>query len=118
MRYTNEVAWEIARELELPLPGPDVRDGLKPLIDAIRAERPPSEIEKVSRRVVPRIWNDQLEADALFELMISRYQVVEYLTQIDAALADLASRGARSMTARAIADQLALALAEDGVELD
>jgi hypothetical protein len=67
---------------------------------------------------VPQIWNHELEADALRELAVSHYHATEYLAHIEAAIADLSSRGARSMTARAVVDQLAMALAADAVEFE
>jgi hypothetical protein len=77
-----------------------VRDSLKPLIDAITEERPTEEIDRLSGRLVPKIWNEALQEAAPAELRVSLLGAVEYYLQIEAAIADLEERRGRSMTAR------------------
>jgi hypothetical protein len=116
MRYTNDAAWELVEDLDLPWPDAETADRLAPLVDAIRAGRPTAEVEKLSRKLAPGAWSDSLADAVRLELQITRVELRRDLESLDHALDDLANRGARGMTARAVLDHFALVLADAGLE--
>jgi len=116
MRYTNDVAWDLIDTIDLPWPDSDGARILAPLVEAIRQERPHEEIDRLSRTLAPAVWDEAVQRAVRFELLLTRAGVSSYLRTIDKALADLEARGARSMTARAVVDHVASALASDDEE--
>lgn len=113
MRYTNDVAWELIDTIDLPWPDSETAQMLAPLVDAIRQERSDAEIDRLSRKLAPAVWDEEVQRAVQFELLVTRAGVLSYLDRINKALADLEARGGRSMTARAVVDHLASALASD-----
>ena len=114
-RYTNAIAWEILRELDFSYPDDPVLKKFEPLIEALAADRPVEEVERISRSVTKAAWGIELESDAQLVLRAAHYFAKEYVSHLESALADLERRGATSMTARAIVDSLALDLAAERV---
>lgn len=117
MRYTNDVAWDLIDTIDLPWPDGETARMLAPLVEAIREGRPAEEIDRLSRKLAPAVWDENVEREVQLELYATRVGVRSYLETIDKALADLEARAGGSMTARAVVDHIASALAFDDEEV-
>ncbi len=112
MRYTNEVAFEIIRDFDFGFPDAESIADLEPLIAAFRSDMPNEEVEKVSKRIAPQVWTNDIHEECRLTLVVARHFAGEYFRHLESAVADLEKRGGRSMTARAIVDLLALNVIE------
>ncbi len=114
MRLSEEEAWTVAEELDVD--GFDIeplREPLAPLLLAILENRPPSELERISRRTARKIWNDELAQETRTSLHVLRALLMLRLRHVDAALSELERPVERNRMARATIDRLAMELVRE-----